>query len=111
MPKGVRISEIVKSDIRQDYYERAMTVDEIAAKYNVHRRRVYDYVKADRHSRWAMNRARKMTYLSKDEVELILLMLLECDGILKGNNRVIAKVLEDRMLMIADALTLPSNKE
>lgn len=107
MPKGVRISDIVKDDIRRDYNDRSMSVDEIAAKYGVHRRRVYDYVKADRHSKWSTTRKQKMTYLSKDEVELILLMLMECDGMLNEKNQAIAKCLEDRMLNMADAMTLP----
>lgn len=105
MPKGVRISEIVKDDIRRDYYERCMTVDAIAEKYNVHRRRIYDYVKADRYTSYAIKHKRKMTYLSKDDVELILLLIMECDSILKDKNKIIAKCLEDRMLQMADDMT------
>lgn len=108
MPKGVRIPDIVKDDIRRDYYERCCTVGEIAAKYGVHRRRVYDYVKADRHQcSYATGKRRKMTYLSKDDVELILLMLLECNGILTGRNKDLAKCLEEKMLNMADDLTFP----
>lgn len=111
MPKGKRTPDSVKNAIRNDYYEKLMTVDEIAAKYNVHRRRVYDYVKADRHSPYSVKRMRKMTYLSKDEVELILLLLCECDGILKGKNRITAKCIEERMLNLADAMTYYDDEE
>ena len=107
MPKGVRIPESVKDAVRRDYHERNMTVSEIAAKYGLYMRRVYDYVKPDRYSPYTVERVKKMTYLSREEVELILLMLLECDAILKGKNRITAKALEDRMLMMADEMTIP----
>ena len=105
MPSGIRVPDIVKDDIRRDYYECCMTVDAIAAKYGLHRRRIYDYVKADRHSPWATGRARKMTYLSRDEVELVLLMIMECESTLNAENKVTAKCLEDKMLSMADAMT------
>lgn len=111
MPKGIRISDDVKNEIRKDYYEKSMTVDEIAAKHGVYRRRVYDYIKADRRSAYTVKRARKMTYLSKDEVELILLLLCECDCIIKGKNKVIASCLEERLLNMADAMTYPGSDE
>lgn len=106
MPKGIRIPDSVKSNIRRDYYEKSTTVDEIAAKYGVHRRRVYDYVKADRFNPYSTGKKRKMTYLSKDDVELILLLLCECDSILKGRYKDLAKCLEERMLKMADDLTI-----
>ena len=107
MAKGKPISEEIKNSIRKEYYERKTTVDELAAKYGVHRRRIYDYVKADRHSAYSFSRVRKMTYLSRDEAELILLMLLECNSIIvKGKDRDIAKVLEEKMLAMADAMTV-----
>lgn len=105
MPKGVRIPDAVKNNIRKDYYEKYMTVDAIAAKYNVYRRRVYDYVKANRYNSYATGKRRKMTYLSRDDIELILLLIQECDTILKGNNKILAKCLEDRMLQMADDLS------
>ena len=105
MPSGVRVPESVKNDIRRDYYERCMTVDAIAAKHGVCRRRVYDYVKADRHTSYAVHKTRKMTYLSRDDIELILLLLAECETVLEGKQKILARVLEDRMLQLADDLT------
>lgn len=106
MPKGIAIPDTVKDNIRKDYYEREMTVAEIVAKYSVSRRAVYDYIKPDRFSAYTTQSKRKMTYLSKKEVELILLMLLECDGTLKGDCKITAKCLENKMLNMADELTI-----
>ena len=106
MPKGVYLSDSVKNGIKNDYYERKMTVDEIAAKYSVGRRTIYSHIKADRYNSYSATGGRKMTYLSRDDVELILLMIQECDHIFKGNNKSHSKVLEERMLTMADNMTI-----
>ena len=80
-----------------------MTVEQIVSKYGIARRTVYNWCAAD-HGRNNQT-SRKAIYLSHDEVETVLLMILETEGTLKGNREYTAKALENRLLKLADEFT------
>lgn len=97
-----RFTDHIKDSVRRDYNSKTMTVEQIVHRYGIARRTVYTWCSANHGRRNSINR--KAVYLSKDETEAILLLILmgEKDS---GKYRDIVKALEQRLLTIADEFT------
>lgn len=107
MPKGKRFTTSQKDDIINDYLAKNMTVNQICAKYGVGRRTVYQWIeKSDTHRRGMGKKSncRRAIYISRDEIELILLMILETKDVLNTKYTPCVKTLETKLLDIADEL-------
>ena len=105
MPKGVRIPDAVRQACLRDYYAGLKTVDVIAAEHGVHRRRIYDWTRADKRCRVHNERTvRRGLHVSLDETELLLLIIGEAEKIIKPDQLGLLRSLEDRLLQIADDL-------
>lgn len=107
MPKGIRIAPDVKRAIIAQYYSGEKTVKQICYEYGVKGRTIYDWIEVIGHGARVHNPKdpRRAVWLSSCEVELILLMMAECEKILNRQNLAIMRNLEDRLLNVADELT------
>lgn len=104
MPKGIKTPLALKQSVIKDYYE-LMPIKQISIKYGINRRRIYDWIeKSNRLGYLHPNLNRKMAYLSRDEIEVMLLMIIETENILTERYRLVAKSLETRLLDMADEL-------
>ena len=101
------ISEQVKSSALADYAAGEKTVDRICAEYGIGRRTLYQWLEKDGKTDRVCNYGqRKSLRVNRDEAELLLLMILECDSLLNMDQRTMALSIEDRLLEIADYLAL-----
>ena len=98
----MRYEDAVRYSAVAEYESKATTVEQILKKHGIARRTLYNWVSADRGRRNDISR--KAVYLSADEVETVLLMIMVADGQLKDREW-IAKALESRLLDIADSFT------
>lgn len=107
MPKGKHFTTSQKNDIINAYLAKNMTVNQICAKYGLGRRTVYQWIEKTDVPRRGMGKktnCRRAVYMSRDEIELILLMMLESKSILNGKYTPYAKTLEEKLLNVADEL-------
>ena len=107
MPKGKRFTTTQKNYIVNAYLANDMTVNQICTKYGVGRRTVYQWIEkidAPRRGMGKKTNYRRAVYMSRNEIELILLMILESKDILKGKYASYAKSLEEKLLNVADEL-------
>ena len=106
MPSGQRVSEETKSKALESYYIGEQTVAEIAYKFGVKPRTVYSWVENMGHGNrfHIIKEPRKALKLSRKEAEAILLMIMECESIVPEKYFYTLKILEDRVLEIADNL-------
>ena len=107
MPSGNRVSDETKFKAVETYYVNQQTVAEIAYKMRVKPRTVYSWVKQFGHGKrfQIVKEPRKSVKLSRKEVEAILLMIMECDKIIGEEYFYTIRVLERRLLDVADELT------
>lgn len=108
MPKGVKAKRADIDAVLLEYYSSGRTVAEICAQHGIPRRTGYQWIERYGHGKRAVNRkcARRAVHMSLDEVELVLLMMCECDKIWKKpTDRAIMRNLEDRLLTVSDELT------
>lgn len=96
-----QFSEQLKADVVRDYNSRTMTVEQIVQRYGIARRTVYAWCSASHGRRNSINR--KAVYLSKDETEAVLLLIMVGEQY-AGKYKYIVKALEQRLLTIADDL-------
>lgn len=97
-----RFTDSIKDSVRRDYNSKAMTVEQIVHRYGVARRTVYKWCSASHGRRNNINR--KAVYLSKDETEAVLLLIMVGEQY-AGKYKDIVKALEQRLLTIADEFT------
>lgn len=101
-----------KKAVLKAYSEGKMTVSEICRKYGIARRTVYTWAEKAGIKRNKRNIIdRKAVYLSRNEVEAILLLMLEGSDLLQGEYRMICDHLEERLLDIADMLEEQERKK
>jgi transposase-like protein len=102
MTKGNSIcSRAVKA-----YYDGIETVDEICYTLGVSRSTLYSWVRANRiKKRRRTIKNRRALNLSKDETELLLLVILEADAAIPEDKKAMLRGIENRLLNIADDLT------
>lgn len=95
-----------RDKIISEYYNGA-DVLELCGKYNCKRRTVYYWIERYGHGARTFNpkNARRKLLLTLNETELILMMILECESILKKTDLPTVMALENRLLNIADELT------
>lgn len=107
MASGKRVNLETKQKAIRLYYQGELTVAEIADRSGVKQRAVYSWIeKADPENRKRVKRdPRKAIKLNKAETELILLMILECNGIIPEKYLNELQSIESRLLDIADELT------
>lgn len=98
-----RISNQLKAAVIKEYHDKVLTVDQIVQKYGIARRTVYSWVSAC-HGR-ENSIPRKALYLSQDETETILLLMMEAGDSLKGKYKAVSASLENRLLNLADNFT------
>lgn len=105
MPSGIRIPLEEKKKALIDYYA-GKSVNEICYRYGIKRRAIYDWAKLYGHGKRSFNPRdpRRGMHINLAETELILLMICECDKIIKGADRVTMRNLEERLLLISDEL-------
>ena len=96
----MRCDESTRSSVIEDYNSKVLTVEQIVQKYGIARRTVYNWVSAN-HGR-KNNIDRKAVYLSRDEVETMLLLIMVGENDVTEKQKCIAKALEKRLLDIAD---------
>lgn len=100
-----KTSQEKKREVIRDYTDGKMTVSDICRKHGIARRTVYTWAEKagiKRNKRNVIDR--KAVYMSRDEVEAILLLMLEGSDLLPGEHRMICEHLEERLLDIADML-------
>ena len=108
MASGKRVNLETKQKAIRLYYEGKLTVAEIADRSGVKPRAVYSWIeKTGFGSRQRGPERRKAIKLNKAEAELILLMILETEKDLSGRYQYELKSIENRLLNIADELTIP----
>ena len=101
------ISTEVKSSALADYAAGEKTVDRICAEYGIGRRTLYQWLEKDGKTDRVRNYGqRKSLRVNREEAELLLLMILECDSLLNTDQRTMALSIEERLLEIADDLSL-----
>lgn len=89
-----------------DYYGSSLTIKQIAEKHGVCVRTVYKTVEGKANRKGHRKADRRMIRLNKDETELLLLCILECESIFNGSDKLtLLHAIEDRLLDIADELT------
>lgn len=98
----------VKQRVLEAYSVKDMTVGMIAEKYGIAKRTIYKWVSdssgtASRGRRNSIRR--KALYLSKEEAETILLMIMVSENDIGEHKKLVANNLEERLLNIADELT------
>ena len=104
MPKGHPVSAEIKEAFLEEYYRGELSVNDLCLKYNIGRRTVYDWIKPG-HGRHHVFTRRKSVFMSYKEIELVLLMIMECESILDDKDSRTAKLLEERLLEASDELT------
>ena len=108
MPKKYRtVPDNVKHQVIRDYIHSFLTLDQIATKHNVSLRYVHTCTEGKFHRNNAPQPTRKSLRLSKEETETLLLCICEADYVIDEDRKVIAHMLEERLLTIADELTPP----
>ena len=107
-----KTSKEKKREVIRDYAEGKMTVSDICRKHGIARRTVYTWAEKAGIKRNKRNIIdRKAVYLSRNEVEAILLLMLEGSDLLSGEYRMICDRLEERLLDIADMLEEQERKK
>lgn len=96
----MRYDDKLRESVIADYNAKILTVDQIAQKYNIARRTIYSWVSANHGRKYKLDR--QAVYLSKDETETLLLLILCAEDMLTDKQKYIAKALEQRLLDIAD---------
>ena len=94
-----------KKAVLKAYSDGKMTVSEICRKHGIARRTVYTWAEnagIKRNKRNVIDR--KAVYLSRNEVEAILLLMLEASKDMPEEYRMVCNHLEERLLDIADML-------
>ena len=93
------------SEILSAYADGEMTVDDICTRYGVARRTVYQWAEKNgiKRKRRTMT-DRKAVYMSRNEVETVLLLIMEGESILDGKDLTAARAIEKRLLDIADRM-------
>lgn len=106
MASGRRVPVEERVDVLCEYYAGEHTVEQIARAHGIKPRTIYAWAAINGHNRRTINRAepRKKIAMTSDEIELVLLMILECDGIMPQNKRPTMLGLEARLLDAADEL-------
>ena len=97
------IPKSTKTAVLNDYRGKVLTVPQIAQKYGISRRTIYSWVTEPDRQRG--NGTRKAIYLSPEEVETLLLLIMIGDGKMTDSWTGIAKNIETRLLDMADYFT------
>lgn len=101
-----RVPPSVRDAVIRDYIHSFLTVDQIAKKHNVSIRYIHS-VTGDFHRNNEPQPNRLSLRLTKQEAETLLLCIAEADYVIDVDRKTIARILEDRLLEIADKLTQP----
>lgn len=109
--QGIKLTEETVRDIVSSYRTGEATVNELCAKYSLSRSGVYGVL-----WRNGVRGTNSMTYrkvvrkglrLNRAEVDVLLLIILECEGMLKKRypkDFIVAKLLQERLLAVADEI-------
>ena len=92
------------AEISEDYYSSGLTISQIAEKYGVCARTVYNSIQAKNRRNHARPNRRAL-HLTKAEAEAILLCIMEAESVLSDGYRETLHAIENRVLIIADELT------
>lgn len=100
-----RICDEKKREVIREYADGKTTVNEICDKHGIARRTVYAWaekagIKRKKHSRID----RKAIYMTREEMETILLLMLIGSESLKGEYLTASRSLEKRLLDATDAM-------
>lgn len=106
MPKGMKIDQKTRDAAVYAYYNSGRTVDQIAIENGIARRTMYQWIEIFGHGRRVHDpkHPRRGIRLSKDEIELLLMMISKCDDSLSMHDRGTLHSIEDRLLNAADDL-------
>ena len=94
-----------RAQIADDYHNSGLSVRQIASKYGVCVRTVYNAISGKANRKNQRKPERKAIYLSKEETETLLLCISESEKLLSQSKTVLISGIENRLLNIADELT------
>lgn len=98
-----RFSNEIEEAVAQDYMTGILNLDQIAQKHKICKRSIYNIVERCIPRRCTKKAPQWVTArLERTEIELILLLILEFEGIVSEEKKPILHVLEEKMLAAAD---------
>lgn len=95
-----------RSAIISDYQQGMLSVKQIAEKYNVCPRSVYNCIGGRANRKGLSKQTRRALHLNKSETEVLLLCIIEAEHDLSETDKSIITGIQDRLLNIADELTI-----
>ena len=106
MPKKYRtVPDPVRHDVIHDYIHSFLTLYQIAEKHHVSLRFIHACVDGKFHRNNSPSPERLSLRLTKQEAETLLLCICEADYVIGDDYKIISRMLEQRLLDIADKLT------
>lgn len=95
-----------RSAIISDYQQGMLSVKQIAEKYNVCPRSVYNCIDGRTNRKGLSKQNRRALFLNKSETETLLLCIMEAENALSQTDISIVNNIQERLLNIADDLTI-----